>query len=1236
MNSKDSLSQLQRLYPAHPPHLHWHHAHVRAQERLASASLPDNTRHALESFIELYTAHTAAAAAAAATAGGGGADAGGDGAAADDDADADAPANTAAAEAAAAEARKFPTMPQPTTEPSHVNDASVVDHISIPTLVNYLYALRPRIKRRIQWRFVRPWQLVQKSITDDVHKALDSTTDVENDLAVNRSLKWWLISHALFFRHQGKSGRGRRRTKYPKDTVQNRFDWWNQGNMKKLVDLFVRDAESELRRYNRSSSTKDPTTERNRTIKRAMEFLELGLLSKCRSLLLSIGLGDMKDPAVVAQLDSKHPQRQRELPGFCPATNAGSITIDPDALRKKYQSLGRLAGVGPDGLPNEHLIALASATGDSEAHKAMAGHAYMAEQYFNGSLPRWWYAIDSAVRMIALIKARGKSDVRPVAIGNCRRRAWSSYLVKRVAPIAGDSMHIQQVAVGVSSGIPILFQAIRQHLELNSDHCVLKVDIRNAHNECSRAAMLNAFLSHSEAPIRQLAIPFWLTYSPSAEIFGITARSEDGGQQGDAFASLGFALGIHPALCAADEFLHTYGGKACAISDDMYFVGPKERILEIARITRDRLHEEFQCTLQPSKSEIWGRNTQEIQEFLSTCGEDFKIGSSNAGYGIMVGGLPVGDSTFINDKLSAKIVRILEDNKKISDYLRSYSSAGLFAVLWHCCQPLLQHEMQNLPPRLLHRHLKQFDDNLRLMVTEAAINIKDMDEDNLILRRMRLPIRLKGAGLRQMDGWLAHAAFIGGLLRTLPELSTRTIPGNRSREGMHNVLASQLLGDNSFDLNNERFRFRTLLEGDSTLAADFQTSWSHLQETSQADLNNPNENILSVPAMSAGCALEHAPAEGSPATAKLFPGMFQYIITAQVEAQASINLERDMAALPDTSRIKTAFYLSDEFSNAFIACPPKRDFHIRCSEYHDIWYTWAGLPNPHFSNFVGKPISSRRTRNGETFTRKVDPYGDNLCAVSGKHMLDKHDHIKWCWFDLMQYVNYGAECEPKGLFRQFAANLDESEGMRKREILQPDFLFDHASGTTIADIKTISFTTTNYGGRKRTTPHLAVNTRANRVHKEYVKKAQQADRKWNTTPSGSIGPIESRLNEFGTVTPFVFGFLGEASKAVHNTIKDMAAAGSEHLWRQMGQTSQANAYGILLRKLRRRLGVAATRANARMRLRVLGTLFGRRDDSQYNRTAREEARFREAEWDNYNRHGPRGHAEYHHGFEHCI
>ena len=40
--------------------------------------------------------------------------------------------------------------------------------------------------------------------------------------------------------------------------------------------------------------------------------------------------------------------------------------------------------------------------------------------------------------------------------------------------------------------------------------------------------------------------------------------------------------------------------------------------------------------------------------------------------------------------------------------------------------------------------------------------------------------------------------------------------------------------------------------------------------------------------------------------------------------------------------------------------------------------------------YVGKPIFSRTTRGGGTHTRKVDPHGDGLGAVTGKHMLAKH------------------------------------------------------------------------------------------------------------------------------------------------------------------------------------------------------------------------------------------------------
>ena len=343
-----------------------------------------------------------------------------------------------------------------------------------------------------------------------------------------------------------------------------------------------------------------------------------------------------------------------------------------------------------------------------------------------------------------------------------------------------------------------------------------------------------------------------------------------------------------------------------------------------------------------------------------------------------------------------------------------------------------------------------------------------------------------------------------------------------------------------------------------------------------------------------------------------------------------------MKALPDDSRIKSAYLLADEFSRGFIACAPTQSLHIGSSAYLEAWHNWAGIPNPHFSNFVGKTISSRRTRGGGTHTRKVDPHGDNLGAVPGKAMIDKHDHIKWNIYRLMQYAGFPAECEPKGLFRPYAQNLDERQGMRKNEIIRPDFLLKKPTGQEIGDVKTLSHTGANYNGPKRTEPHAAVNTRARKVAKDYRRIAKAADRKWNNTPENAVGPIECRLNEFGTVLPFVFGFLGEANNAVRKLVKEMATVGARNLWRQMGQTCQNNAYGILLNKFTRTIGVAAVRANARMKLRVLGTLLGRRDDAQYHRASREEARFREAEWDNYLRHGPRGRAEYHHGSEHCI
>ena len=64
------------------------------------------------------------------------------------------------------------------------------------------------------------------------------------------------------------------------------------------------------------------------------------------------------------------------------------------------------------------------------------------------------------------------------------------------------------------------------------------------------------------------------------------------------------------------------------------------------------------------------------------------------------------------------------------------------------------------------------------------------------------------------------------------------------------------------------------------------------------------------------------------------------------------------------SRVAYAYNLAGPFSGAFINGAPTWLNHMLNSEYRVAWHVWAGIPNPLFSPFVGKHISSRSTRGG--------------------------------------------------------------------------------------------------------------------------------------------------------------------------------------------------------------------------------------------------------------------------------
>ena len=169
--------------------------------------------------------------------------------------------------------------------------------------------------------------------------------------------------------------------------------------------------------------------------RRVEKLLTMGLFSKAFRLLDSKGQADMGDLGVVRQLDAKHGPRVHRLPGALPGDLPEKVAFNIISFQKRYSELKPLSGAGPDGYKYEYLSCLASSMTCPRAAQAVVRHKDFAERFVNADLPSWYYWIATATKMIALIKSPptvegGTPDVRPIGMGGCKRRAWTSCLMK--------------------------------------------------------------------------------------------------------------------------------------------------------------------------------------------------------------------------------------------------------------------------------------------------------------------------------------------------------------------------------------------------------------------------------------------------------------------------------------------------------------------------------------------------------------------------------------------------------------------------------------------------------------------------------------------------------------------------------------------------------------------------------------------------------------------------------------
>ena len=162
--------------------------------------------------------------------------------------------------------------------------------------------------------------------------------------------------------------------------------------------------------------------------------------------------------------------------------------------------------------------------------------------------------------MSALIKSPptvegGTPDVRPIGMGGCKRRAWTSCLMKDNRVIFRKTFWPVQVACAIESGVMKLIFGTTEHMRNNRTHVLLKLDFSNAFNTVWRSAVLKA--CYDNPSWRHLYQFLWCTHSPKSDIVGINNLSCEGMQQGDSAGSTGFCMTLQPPAKWVDTQLRT-------------------------------------------------------------------------------------------------------------------------------------------------------------------------------------------------------------------------------------------------------------------------------------------------------------------------------------------------------------------------------------------------------------------------------------------------------------------------------------------------------------------------------------------------------------------------------------------------------------------------------------------------------------------------------------------------------
>ena len=517
---------------------------------------------------------------------------------------------------------------------------------------------------------------------------------------------------------------------------------------------------------------------RDANFKRTIALVGTGQMRRARTAILSKGCSDPNDPPITAQMAAKFPCRKAPiLPPTDEQCAFERACLPWDAFREVIVKLKPLTAPGLGCLRNEHLTALLFTSRSNvspRAHDAFNRLHRFCDIITQGRLPWYFFAAWTATSLCALNKcevedlaAGATMDCRPVAKGNSLRKAVSRAVLGEFSKQIISNTAPTQFGCGAKAGGTQMIMASQLHLEAHPDHVVVSLDMENAYNEIIRARILQALWDKPD--LRPLFMFFYKEMAPESYV-GLgggtqmrTApfRSAEGEQQGAHKSAPSFCIGVHSANMVTNTELRASLGFLIAGIDDTNLYGPPAEVFASIPRHQERLrHLGLQLNLSKSKCYIHPDHRPPDFDTLRGTIPEGCITNENGTivHGLKFYGAPIGEPGFVSASLTKAAAKIGNDLSAIEERMDPThllcpevpARQCLWQLILRCLQFKGNYIARHLPPRFTGDFCRTIDSKLDSLI-ETAIGVNLATLPPFAKERCRLPIRLKGLGVRDLE-----------------------------------------------------------------------------------------------------------------------------------------------------------------------------------------------------------------------------------------------------------------------------------------------------------------------------------------------------------------------------------------------------------------------------------------------------------------------------------------------------